>query len=230
LLDDPAWQPPPALRAVLLGGAAAPPRLLATATDRGVPFLATYGMTETFGQIATADLARAGDPDATLVILPGVSIEAGTREAPAPIHVRAPSLALRYLDGAPIAPCLATADLGYVEGAAVHVIGRADDVIITGGENVHPQAVEAVLAATPGVRAACVFGVADPRWGELVGAALAVDDSFELTAALARWQNALPPHARPRELATVPTLPVSPNGKLDRRVAAQIPRTPVRFG
>ncbi len=233
LLDDPAWRPAPGLRAVLLGGAAAPPSLLAAAAARGVPFVTTYGMTESFGQLATASPARTGDPEAPLVPLPGVTITAGTRAAPAAIRVRAPALALRYLDdpvtsGTAIAPELATADLGFFEGGALYVVGRADDVIISGGENVHPHAVEAVLAATPGVRAACAFGVADERWGQLVGAALAIDDRFDVAAAVERWQHALPPHARPRQLALVGTLPVSPSGKLDRRAAAQIPRTPVR--
>ena len=224
LLDDPAWRPPAQLRAVLLGGAAAPPALLAAAAARGVPFLATYGMTETFGQVATAPLARAGQPDAPLVPLPAITIEAGTPAVPAPIRIRAASLARRYLDGTPIAPQLTTADLGYLDGGALVVVGRADDVIITGGENVHPQAVEAVLVATPGVRAACAFGIADERWGQRVVAALAVDPTFELAPAVERWVAALPPHARPREIATVAALPISPNGKLDRRAATPIPR------
>lgn len=228
LLDEPAWRPPPHLRAVLLGGAAAAPSLLAAAAARGVPFLATYGMTESFGQVATAPLHRAGQPDAPLVPLPGVAIEAGSREAPAPIRVRAPSLARGYLDGTPIAPAFTTSDLGFLDAdGALHVVGRVDDVIITGGENVHPQHIEAVLAATPGVRAACAFGVADDRWGQRVGVALAVDPTFDLAPALARWRAALPTHAWPRELATVATLPMSPNGKPDRRAAARIPRAPV---
>ena len=227
LLDDPAWRPPPQLRAILLGGAAAPPSLLAAAAARGVPFLATYGMTESFGQVATAPIERAGRPSAPLVPLANVVLEAGTRSDPKPIRVRAPSLARRYLDGEPIAPVFTTADLGFLDAGALHVVGRADDMIITGGENVHPQLVEAVLAATPGVRAACAFGVDDDRWGQRVVAALAVDPTFDLGPALERWHAALPPHALPREIATVAVLPTSPNGKLDRRAAARIPRARV---
>ena len=219
LLDDPAWQPPPQLRAVLLGGAAASPSLLERAAARGVPFLTTYGLTETFGQVATAHESR---PEAPLIPLPNVTFEITDR-----IRIRTPQLASRYLDGEPIAPIFTTADLGYLEHGALHVVGRADDVIITGGENVHPNEVEAVLAATPGVRAACAFGIADDRWGQRVVAALAVDPSFELSAAVARWHSALPPHALPREVATVRELPISPNGKLDRRAAAALPRSRV---
>lgn len=228
LLDDPAWRPPAHLRAVLLGGAAAPPALLATAAARGVPFLVTYGMTESFGQVATAPLARAGDPDAPLVPLPGVAITGGTAGAPAAIRIRAPMLATAYLDGTPIAPELVTSDLGFVDDA-VHLLGRADDVIITGGENVHPLAVEAVVAATPGVHAACAFGVADPRWGQVVAVALAVDAGFALDVAQARWRAALPAHARPRRVAIVAALPLLPTGKPDRRTAAQLPTAPIAY-
>jgi o-succinylbenzoate---CoA ligase len=149
LLDDGAWCPPAGLRALLLGGAAAPPALLARAAARGVPFLTTYGMTETLGQLATAPLERAGDPHAPLVALPGVVLAAGTARAPAPIVVRGPMLATCYLDGPAIAPAFTTADLGAIDAGALQVAGRSDDVIITGGENVHPSAIEAVLAATP---------------------------------------------------------------------------------
>ncbi len=229
LLDDPAWRPPPRLRALLLGGAAAPPALLAAAAARGGPFLATYGATESFGQLATAPPARAGDPTAPLLPLPGVSLEAGTRGAPAPIRVRGPMLAPCYLDGAPIAPELVTSDLGFLEDGALHVVGRADDVIVTGGAKVHPLEVEAVLAATPGVRAACVFGVPDERWGQLVAAAIAAAPGFDLSAAASRWRAALPPPARPRRLAIAAELPLAPTGKPDRRAAARLPHAPVHY-
>ena len=223
LLDDPGWRPPAKLRAVLLGGAAAPASLLEAAAARGVPFLTSYGLTETFGQVATAPLGHAGDPRAPLVPLPGVVIRGGTRKTPAPLVVETAQLAERYLDGAPIAPAFTTSDLGFVEDGAVHVTGRADDVIITGGEKVHPAEVEAALLATPGVRAACVFGAADARWGQVVAAAIVVDARWDEARAVAAWQ-ALAAHVRPREIAIVDTLPLSPSGKIDRRAAAALPR------
>ncbi|HEU4733170.1 MAG TPA: AMP-binding protein [Kofleriaceae bacterium] len=230
LLDDPAWRPPAGLRAILLGGAAASPALLARAADRGVPFLTTYGMTESLGQLATAPLDRAGDPTAPLIPLPGVTLEAGTAAAPAPIIVRGSMLATRYLDGTPIAPAFTTADLGGLDRGVLHVAGRADDVIITGGENVHPSEIEAVLAATPGVRAACAFGVRDERWGQVVGAALVVEPAFDAPVAAARWHAALPAHARPRRLAICAALPQLPSGKVDRRAAAALPGDLVDYG
>lgn len=224
LLADPAWRPPASLRVVLLGGAAAPPALIERALARGVPVHQTYGLTETFGQVATART-----PGGPLVPLPGVELVAGTRAQPEPIRIRGPMLATRYLDGAAIAPELATHDLGFVEHGELHVLGRIDDVIISGGENVHPARVEAVVAATPGVRAAIAFGVADERWGQLVGCALEIDGTFSRTEALARWHAALPPFARPRRLAVVSELPRGPSGKLDRRAAAALASAPVDY-
>ncbi|MBX3156621.1 MAG: AMP-binding protein [Deltaproteobacteria bacterium] len=130
-----------------------------------------------------------------------------------------------------IAPELTTGDLGHVDGDNhVHVAGRADDVIVSGGAKIHPAAIEAVVTTSPGVRAACAFAVADPRWGHVVGLAIAADPlSFDPPTAFAHWHAALPAHARPRELAVAPALPLSPTGKPDRRAAAQLPRTPVRY-
>lgn len=224
LLDDPSWRPPASLRAVLLGGAAAPDALVAAALERGVPVRLTYGLTETFGQVATAHA-----PGELPRPLAGVTIAGGTADAPGLLRIRGPMLATRYLDGSSIAPELVTADLGYVDADGVHVIGRADDVIISGGENVHPAQVEAVLTQTPGVRAAVAFGVADPRWGHVVAVAVTTDAGFDPAAALARWHRALPPHARPRRLAVVDTLPVLPSGKLDRRSIASLPTSPIDY-
>ena len=209
--------PPPKLRAVLLGGAAAPPALLAKA--RAWPVLRTYGLTETFGQIATAK-----EPGGPLAVLPGVEVICADT-----IEIRAPQLATQYLDGTPIAPRLVTADLGEISGEVLTVLGRRDDVIISGGENVQPLDVEAVLTATPGVVAACAFGVPDERWGQVVAAAIVTGPGFDRAAAFASWHAKLAPHARPRALAEVGELPMLPSGKLDRRAIAALPTTAVAY-
>jgi O-succinylbenzoic acid--CoA ligase len=223
LLDDPAWIPPPGLRAILLGGAAAPPALIAAARARGVPVVRTYGMTETFGQVATQRIADAGDPDAPLVPLPGVAITAGTLAAPAPIRIASPARMRGYLGEPPLVdPWLTTSDLGAIVDGALHVIGRADDVIITGGENVHPAAVEAAIAAAPGVRACCAAGVADPRWGQIVAIAIVPGDGYSPDAIRAHASAALAPHQRPRRIIEVAALPLGPTGKVDRRAVAAL--------
>jgi o-succinylbenzoate---CoA ligase len=237
LLADPAWRPRLSLRAILLGGAAASPALLDRAAARGVPFLTTYGMTETWGQVATQPLATAGRR-APLTPLQGVTIEAGRddagrgeagrgaagRAAPAPIRVLSPTRATGVLGEPPTSGWLATSDLGWLDDRGdLHVAGRADDVIITGGENVHPLEVEAHLAAVPGVAAACVFAVADERWGQLVAAAVVPAPHIEPGALRERIVAGLTPlgaHHRPRRLAILPALPLGPTGKVDRRATA----------
>jgi O-succinylbenzoic acid--CoA ligase len=222
---------PATLRAVLLGGAAASPQLVERALARDIPVLETYGLTETFGQVATA--CRPGEPPSPL---PGVEIFAGTPAHPARIRIRGPMLASRYLDGTShdtkIAPELETADLGYISAPQTGrrrliIVGRADDVIISGGENVHPLEIEASVTATPGVRAACAFGVPDEQYGQIVGVAIVVGDDFDEHDAVAHWRRALPAHARPRRIAIVDALPLLPNGKIDRRTAAALPMRPV---
>jgi o-succinylbenzoate---CoA ligase len=230
LLADPGWRPPPALRAILLGGAAASPALLDRAAARGVPFLTTYGMTETWGQVATQPLATAGRR-APLTPLQGVTIEAGRGDAgrgdadrAAPIRVLSPTRATGVLGEPPTSGWLATSDLGWLDDRGdLHVAGRADDVIITGGENVHPLEVEAHLAAVPGVAAACVFAIPDERWGQLVAAAVVPAPHIEPGALVDRIAAALTPlgaHHRPRRLAILPALPLGPTGKVDRRATA----------
>jgi O-succinylbenzoic acid--CoA ligase len=207
----------------LLGGAAAPRALIERAIERGVPVLSTYGLTETFGQVATART-----PGQLPTPLAGITISGGTIDAPALLRITSPSLASRYLDGEAIAPTFVTADLGYVDDV-VHVLGRADDVIITGGENVHPTQVEAVLARTRGVREAVAFGVADPRWGQVVAAAVVRAPGWNRDAALDEWHANLPPHARPRRLVELDALPRLPSGKVDRRSISTLPSSPVEY-
>src|SRR5690606_20983207 len=139
---------------------------------RGVPVLLTYGMTETCSQVCTQPHgapARAGVVGAPL---PGVEL----RVRDGRIQVRGPMLLERYL-GAPTPVdehgWLDTGDRGVIEDDGVlRVLGRAGDTIITGGENVHPGEIEPALAAHPEVAAACVFGIDDPTWGQIVAAAV----------------------------------------------------------
>ncbi|HET9991288.1 MAG TPA: AMP-binding protein, partial [Kofleriaceae bacterium] len=209
--------PPPKLRAVILGGAAAPPALLERA--RAWPVLASYGLTETFGQIATAR-----EPGGPLELLPGVEVTCEDT-----IEIRAPQLATQYLDGTPIAPRFVTADLGVLDGDTLRILGRRDDVIITGGEKVQPSDVEAVLTATPGIAAACVFGVPNERWGNIVAAAIVRAPGFVRADVLAHWHAHLAPHARPRGLVELAKLPLLPSGKLDRRAIAAMATAAVDY-
>jgi O-succinylbenzoic acid--CoA ligase len=117
-----------------------------------------------------------------------------------------------------------TGDLGRFRDGLLEVLGRLDDVIVTGGEKVAPAAVERVLAAQPGVRAACVVGLPDARWGAVVAAAVVVEPGRAERAD--DWRSAvraaLGRAAVPRVLRTLPALPLRGIGKPDRRAVAHL--------
>ena len=213
------WTPPPRLRAVLLGGAQAPVRLLERAAARRVPVIVTYGLTETCSQVAATPYAErfaaaacgAGRP------LPGVELRVdGGR-----IEVRGPMRMAGYWGAPPLAEdaWLDTGDLGTVDARGfLHVNARRGDLIVTGGENVYPAEVERELERCPGVAEAAVFGLPDETWGQTVAAALVVEEAGALhDDALRAWiRTRLAPHKRPRRVCRVDRLPQSAAGKLDR--------------
>ena len=207
-------------RAVLVGGAACEPALRVEARERGVPIVTSYGLTEAASQVATQSPSVEQDPRSTDSgqPLPGVEL----RVVEGRIAVRGPMLMRGYLGQAPLEPgaFFETGDLGSVDGhGRLHVSGRADDMIVTGGENVQPSEVERVLLATPGVRAALVFGVPDPRWGELVAVALVMEERASVTEALETACRELASYKRPRRVTRVAALPLTAIGKPDRQRA-----------
>ncbi len=192
---------PPSVSLVLVGGAAAPPALLSSATELGWPLMPTYGLTEASSMVT---LGAPGQP------LPGteVRIERGV------IELRGPTLLSGYLPDRPALDeqgWFRTGDLGALDEAGLRVLGRADSVIVTGGENVSPERVEAALRACPGVEDAVVYGLADPEWGQIV-AATVVGEAPAHVPGLARFEQ-------PRRIRTARALPLLPSGKVDRRAA-----------
>ncbi|HTV20526.1 MAG TPA: AMP-binding protein [Polyangiaceae bacterium] len=237
---EPRFVLPRAVRVILTGGAAASQRLLAAAAERGWPILTSYGLTEACSQVATQRPGTAYDERRGVgVPLPGIEvrIEAGV------IHIAGPTLASGYI-GAGVDETFdavrgyRTRDLGRLDAAGeLHVLGRVDDLIISGGENVAPAEIEGVLQGCPGVLETCVFGVPDPRWGEAVVAGLRtrVDDTAGLIAsAAAEARRRLAGFRRPKFYVCTREFAHGKNGKLDRAatVAAlsrELERDPERW-
>ncbi|HEV7654708.1 MAG TPA: AMP-binding protein [Mycobacteriales bacterium] len=196
--------------AVLLGGAAPPAALLTVAREAGVNLVVTYGMSETCGGCVYDGLPLDGvtvDLDATdRIRLGGPVLARGYR-------LRPELTAQAFAGGRFI-----TGDVGRLDLARLTVLGRADDVLVTGGEKVAPAAVEAALAEHPAVAEAAVIGVADEEWGQRVVAVVVLRDGAGLTLEEARRQVAerVSRVAAPRELRVVDALPLLPSGKLDR--------------
>lgn len=205
------------LRAVLVGGGPIPPGLLESAAETGLPVLPTYGMTETFGQVATlrpeAPLAYKTHP------LPGIEIRAN---GDGRIAVKGPQVSPGYAGEADRPdPWFVTNDLGEIDDeGALRVLGRSDTVIVTGGENVNPERVESVLDAHEAVVESVVVGVPDPEWGESVVCAYTGSaDAGELRAWVA---ERLPVFMVPKRFVSVESIPRTALGKPDRSAVAAL--------
>ena len=225
--------------AVLLGGAAADPALLARARGAGVTVVTTYGMSETGG-----GCVYNGRP------LDGVelSIQNPDAEGAGRILISGPVLAEGYLQPADRAPddagggflkssgkrVLATSDRGRLRSdGRLEVLGRLDDVIITGGVKVEPRTVEEALTGLGMVAEACAVGLPDTQWGSVVVAAVVLEpaagqetpgnrggpDGEALREAVrTRLDGA---HA-PKRIVVLEALPLRPSGKVDRRAVARL--------
>lgn len=223
---------------VLLGGAATAPSLLRRAADAGVHVVTTYGMSETCGGCVydgvPFDGVRvevAGDSSCDAEDGDGPHPAQGSR--PGRIRLGGPVVARGYRlrPGAEQFVSDAgerwfvTNDVGAVGAdGRLSLLGRADDVIITGGENVAPQKVEAVISELAGVRECLVVGVPDQQWGRRVVVLVVPSgpDAPNRDAVRAAVKDALGAAAAPRDLLLVDAIPAAALGKPDRRAAADL--------
>jgi O-succinylbenzoic acid--CoA ligase len=220
LLDSPAPETLAVLRrfnAILLGGAPASAGLLAHARAEGLHVVTTYGSAETCG-----GCVYDGEP------LDGVEVRIGEGELEGRILLGGETVAVGYLD-APRASKAAffeedgvrwyvTGDLGEVtDDGKLTVLGRADDVIITGGVKASAAYIQSKLEELDGVTAAFVAGVPSREWGQAVAAYVAVTDPSPegLKGFTARREAALGILA-PKTVVADKELPMLPNGKPDR--------------
>jgi O-succinylbenzoic acid--CoA ligase len=208
---------------VLVGGAAVEESLRRRAAEHGVRVVATYGMSETCG-----GCVYDGMP------LDGVALAIGTDGR---VRIGGPVLFDGY-DGRPDLTAevlrdgwFTTSDLGRLDDdGRLHVLGRADDVIVSGGVKVPAPAVARRLREHPRVDAAEVVGVRDAEWGQRV---VAVVVSQQGVAArnvpplddLRNWVSQVHPREwAPRQLIRVPDLPLLPSGKVDRLAIEELVR------
>jgi o-succinylbenzoate---CoA ligase len=215
-LLDAGLRRPPALRCALTGGGPVPAALLWRAHAAGVPVSLTYGLTESCSQVTTTPLAA----------LDGARASAGpplfcTRvrvQDDGEILVAGPTVARTAAgrDG-----WLRTGDLGALdEQGRLSVTGRKADTIVSGGENVAPAEVEAVLEAHGDVLEAAVLGRADERWGEAVVAIVRARPGRTVDGESLREHcaRALAPYKVPKQVTLrIDPLPRTASGKLLRR-------------
>lgn len=212
------YEPPPSLRAVVVGGGALNPEQWSVAVERGWPLLVSYGMTECCSQIATAE-------PGSMVLQLLEHVEA-RREADGRLSFRSEALLTGYasqIDGRArfvdpkIEGWFTTEDRGDVEGRDIVVRGRGGDFVKIGGESVDLARLGAVLDAIAGGAAALV-AVPDERLGQVLHLA-AERDVEEIAAA---FNGRVLPFERIRAVHHVPVLPRTELGKLRRSALQEI--------
>ncbi len=241
---------PPSLESIVYGGAAMPQRVLEAALVLfpEVGFVNAYGLTETASTIALLgpdDHRRAlndADPAARDRLrsagraVPGIDIEIRDPDG-APlgsgqegeIHVRGAQVSGEYLGttdptGGGGGGWFATRDTGYLDAEGyLFIMGRFDDTIIRGGENIAPVEIEEVIASQPGVADCAVVGVADDDWGQRIAAVIVPEADATLTADDVRaWVRTRVRGSRtPDQVEFQASLPYTETGKLLRRALRQ---------
>lgn len=218
-----------AINLILVGGTHLPRALIARAHERDIGLVPTYGMTETASQIATAAPgAVAGAGDVVGPPLDGFSVTIRGDAGPlgpgqvGVIEVEGPAVFHGYLGEPARSGPFRTSDLGFMtEDGRLGVVGRVDDVVVSGGENVSLAAVRDAIAGIEGVSDVVAVGVTDPEWGTIVCALvevsgpLAADDLRESATYL------LPECARPKRWI-IGTVPLLENGKHDTAAIRRI--------
>lgn len=198
------------------------------------PMLSAYGMTETTHQATSEPVPQRGPTKPGSVGPPtgvrlrvvdphGHTCPAGTVGE---VWVHGPTVARGYLaDPADTARSFVdgwfrTGDLGSLDDDGyLFITGRIKNIINRGGEKISPEHVEAILAACTGVTEAAVFAIPDETYGELVGAAVVVEQfpGAEADRILDESRRRLSPYEVPARLVVVASLPHTAKGALDRR-------------
>lgn len=222
---------PAQFRCMLLGGGPAPLHVLEQCKQKGIPVFQSYGMTETSSQIVTLapeySLTKIGS--AGKALFPSqLRIEVDGKQAAAneagEIVVFGPNVTKGYWNRleetrqAIQEGWLYTGDIGYVdEDGFLYVLDRRSDLIISGGENVYPAEIEAVLSAHPAVFEAGVTGVADDKWGQVPRAFVVITEDVTEQQLLAHCRMQLATYKMPREIVFCEALPRNGANKLLRR-------------
>ena len=226
----------PSLRLILLGGEAPSPELVERCIAQNLPIATSYGLTETASQVATATpelvYRKPGTVGKPLLFATVRIIDEEGNAAPSEAHgevlVKGETVMRGYYnDPAATADALRdgwlhTGDIGYMdEDGDLFILQRREDLIVSGGENIYPAEVEAVLRQHPAVADAVVLGLADANWGQAVAAVveLRVGRSASAADIITFSRQGLAGFKIPRRIAFTPALPRTASGKVQRREA-----------
>ncbi len=192
--------------------------------DRDLPIALTYGLTECASQVATAtpEQVRA-KPGTVGKPLKGTTVrivDANGQDVPTgeygEIVVSGATVMKGYLGQPQTNRRFATGDIGYLDADGdLWIVQRRSDLIVSGGENVYPSEVEAVLRSHPAVEDACVVGVADAEWGQRVAAMVALRAGARVSEAdlIAYSRERLAGYKQPRTVVFVDRTPADRIGQ-----------------
>jgi len=217
------------LKVLLLGGAKPNSDLLDICIREKLRIFTTYGMTESCSQIATAtpemvyqDRTTVGYPLDEMEIRITHNGEECVQGCEGSIEIRGSQVFVGYIGEQPLSGFFTTGDTGYIdEKGELHVLGRADETIITGGENVHPLEIEEVISQYRGVQKLCVFGVEDHEWGQRIEVAIESNEEI-MTKELKKFlRERLPAFKIPKRFHFF-KLPLTTSGKVNRSQVKQM--------
>ncbi|MBV5259491.1 2-succinylbenzoate--CoA ligase [Synechococcus moorigangaii CMS01] len=208
-------------RLVLLGGAPPWRSLLEKARKLQLQLALTYGMTETASQVVALK------PTDFLVgkncagqVLPHAELNISETGL---ISIAAQSLFLGYYPSFNYPKILKTDDVGSFDTAGyLHLLGRQSQKIISGGENIYPAEIEAIILGTHLVKDIAILGISDPYWGEAVGAILSLKKGCSLAEIKKAIAHQLSPYKQPKYWLVVEDLPRNGQGKLNRTKLRQM--------
>jgi acyl-CoA synthetase (AMP-forming)/AMP-acid ligase II len=200
----------------------------------GVPMLEAYGMTEASHQMSSNPLPPGARIPGSVGVQTGTLIAVADRSGTLLTHgqvgevvIRGPGVMSEYVAN-PVATAEAfygewfrTGDLGVLRDGYLYLEGRIKEMIIRGGENISPIEIEQVLLAHPRVRDAVCFGVADDKYGELVGAAVTVTGEVEARELIEHCRGQLAPFKVPASIRILDQIPRTATGKVQRRRVAE---------
>ncbi len=230
ILNQDDFKPSVSLRLVLLGGAAASQELLELAQDIGVKVVATYGLSEACSQVATVFPEACYDKVETVgkpLVFTEVKIvdEQGIAVASSKVgevQVRGPTVMEGYLgQSKDVEEWFSTGDMGYLDADGdLFIKQRRSDLIVSGGENVYPAEVEAVLRQSQLVKDVVVFALEHPEWGQQVAAAVVVQENVTLDEAekdmRQRCEGQLAGYKQPKGYFETDSFPMTASGKVKR--------------
>jgi O-succinylbenzoic acid--CoA ligase len=234
LMKHPSVFPPASLRVLLVGGARVPVSLKKRCLDRDVPIHTSYGLTETTSHVAVAKPGdiRESPRDVPAQVLPGIDVQIDppstteTNESSGEIIVEGDVVSPGYVrpdgdrpESKTRSNRIRSGDRGRLDdGGRLHVEGRLDTVITSGGESIHPEAVASVIRTHEDVEAVAVVGLEDDKWGEALGAVVASTNGELSPEALETFcENRLAPFKIPKHWLIDEDLPRTDSGSVDRR-------------